>query len=92
MALQISENNGTFELKGKLTSTTTRSFMNHFKFVMNTMKNITVNIDQVETIDMNGVEALKTLITMALKSNKKFSVIGYGCKDIYDDYKTSMVA
>ena len=92
MALQILEENGTFQLHGSLTTTTTRSFISHFEHIIKTMKNVTVNIDKVDAIDTNGVEALKTLMRIALRSNNIFSVIGNGCKDIYDDYKCSFAA
>lgn len=92
MALQILEENGTFELHGSLTTATTKSFIMHFEHMINTVKNITINIDNVNTIDATGVEALKMVMTNALRSNHIFSVIGNGCKDIYDEYKSSVTA
>lgn len=92
MALQILEENGTFKLHGSLTTTTTRLFITHFEHIIKTMKNVTVNIDKVDAIDRNGVEALKTLMTVAFRSNSLFSIIGNGCKEIYHDYKTSFAA
>ena len=92
MALQILEQNGTFELQGSLTTATTRSFIIHFEHMINTVKNVTVNIDKVNTIDVSGVEALKTLIAIALRSNNVFSVVGNRCKEIYDDYKSAFAA
>jgi len=92
MALQILEQNGTFELQGSLTTTTTRSFIIHFEHIIKTMKEVTVNIDKVDAIDVSGVEALKTLMAIALRSNNIFWVIGNGCKEIYDDYKCSFAA
>ena len=92
MALQILENNGTFDLEGSLNTTTSRSFIIHFEHIINTVKDVTVNIDKVNAIDASGVEALKTLIAIALRTNNKFSVTGYGCKDIYNDYKSDMAA
>ena len=92
MALQIIEQNGTFELQGSLTTATTRSFIIHFEHVINTVKNVTVNIDKVKTIDVSGVDALKTLIAIGFRSNTIFSVVGNGCKDIYDDYRSTVAA
>ncbi|WP_298892868.1 hypothetical protein [uncultured Psychroserpens sp.] len=92
MALRILEENGAFQLHGSLTATTARSFIIHFEHIINTAKDVTVNIEKVKCIDACGVEALKTLIAIALQSNNMFSVIGYGCKDIYDDYKSSFAA
>lgn len=92
MALQILEENGTFQLHGSLTTTTTKSFISHFEHIITTMKKVTVNIDKVDAIDTNGVDALKTLMHFALRSNHMFSIIGNGCKDIYEDYNMSFAA
>ncbi|MFT4780420.1 MAG: ABC-type transporter Mla MlaB component [Psychroserpens sp.] len=88
MALQILKQNGIFQLQGNLTTATTRSFIIHFEHIINKVKNVTVDIDRVHIIDASGVAALKTLIAIALRSNNIFSVVGYGCKDIYDDYRS----
>ena len=92
MALQILGENGTFQLHGSLTTTNTKSFIIHFEHIIKSMKDVTVNIDKVDVIDHNGVEALKALMRLALHSNHIFSVIGNGCKEIYDDYKSSFAA
>tara|TARA_B100000809_G_scaffold264621_1_gene320952 strand:- start:2724 stop:3002 length:279 start_codon:yes stop_codon:yes gene_type:complete len=83
MALQILEKNGTFELCGNLNTKTSRSFIIHFEYLINTLKDVTINIDKIKAIDINGVEALKTLIAISLKNNCILSIIGKGCKDIY---------
>ena len=92
MALQILEENGIFHLHGSLTTATTRSFIIHFEHILKIMKNVTISIENIDAIDMTGVEALRTLIAIALRSNNMFSVIGNGCKDIYDDYRSSFAA
>ena len=92
MALQILEHNGTFYLQGNLNATTSRSFIIHFDYMIKTIKNITVNIDKVKEIDVNGVAAFKTLFATALKQQNSFSVIGNGCKDIYDEFNYYQVA
>jgi anti-anti-sigma regulatory factor len=89
MALQILKQNGIFQLQGNLTTATTRSFIIHFEHIISKVKNVTVNIDNVNIIDASGVDALKTLIAVALRSNNIFSVVGDGCKDIYDDYRSA---
>jgi ABC-type transporter Mla MlaB component len=83
MALQILEKNGAYELYGNLNTNTSRSFIIHFEYLINTFKNVTINIDKVKAIDASGVEALKTLITISLKNNSIFYIMGKGCKEIY---------
>ncbi|WP_299886037.1 STAS domain-containing protein [uncultured Lacinutrix sp.] len=92
MALQILENNGTFHLSGNLNATTSRAFIIHFEHVINSFKKVTVNIEKVKEIDTNGVAAFKTLLANALRENKLFSVIGNGCKDIYNEFNHSQMA
>ena len=92
MALQISENKGIFHLEGSLNSSTTRSFIIHFEHIINTIKNVKINIDKIKDIDESGVSAFKTLIAIALRNNKLFYIVGDSSKDIYEDYSYSNVA
>ena len=92
MALQISENKGTFHLKGSVNATTTRSFIIYFEHLINTIDNVKINIDKIKNIDESGVEAFKTLIAISLRNNKFFLIVGNGSKDIYEDYSYSNVA
>ncbi|WP_420571113.1 hypothetical protein [Kordia sp.] len=92
MALQITQQNGTFLLSGKLNTTTTRSFIIHFEYIIEQQENVVVNIDGVTEIDYDGLEGIKTVTAIALQNHKMFSVIGNGCKDIYQDFNCSQVA
>ncbi|AZJ31496.1 hypothetical protein SAMN05444344_2092 [Tenacibaculum mesophilum] len=92
MALQISENNGTFYLNGKINNTTVRSFIIHFEYCIEKCKNVVINIDNVNEIGVTGLNAIKTLMAIALKQHKMFSVVGYGCKEVYDHFYSSQVA
>jgi ABC-type transporter Mla MlaB component len=83
MALQILEKNGTFQLFGNLNTQTSCSFIIHFKNLIHTLNDVTINIDKIKEIDTCGVEALKTLIAISLKNNSLLSIIGKGCKNIY---------
>lgn len=92
MALQISENKGTFHLHGSVNVSTTRSFITHFEYIIKTLKNVKVNIDKIEQIDESGIKAFKTLIALALRNNKFFLVVGDGSKDLYEEYSYTNVA
>ena len=83
MALQILEKNGTFELYGNLNTKTSRLFIIHFEYLINTLKNVTINIDKIKAIDPSGMEAFKTLISISLKNKGILYIVGKGCKDIY---------
>ena len=92
MALQISENKGIFYLRGSVNTETARSFIIYFEHMINTINNVKVDIDNIKRIDYRGVEAFKILISISLKNNKSFSIVGNGSKDIYEDYSFSNVA
>ena len=92
MALQILEHNSTFYLQGNLNASTSQSLITHLEHTMHAIKEVTVDIDKVEAIDANGVAALKTLFLNALNSKKPFSIVGYGCKELYTDFNTPSAA
>lgn len=92
MALQITQQNGTFLLNGKLNTTTTRSFIIHFEYIIEQQENVVINIDGIKEIDQDGLEGIKTVTAIALRNHKLFSVIGNGCKDIYQHFNCSQVA
>lgn len=92
MALQITQQNGTFLVNGKLNTMTIRSFIIHFEYIIEQHQNVVINIDGVNEIDHDGLEGIKTLTAIALRNHKMFSVIGNGCKDVYQDFNCSQVA
>ncbi|WNW02512.1 hypothetical protein RRF68_03540 [Tenacibaculum sp. HL-MS23] len=92
MALQISQKNGNFFLNGKLNSTTSRFFIIYFEHNIEQLESVTINIDKVNEISRDGLEAISTLTAIALRNDKLFSVTGYGCKEIYDDFNQMNVA
>lgn len=92
MALKILEKKGVFYLKGKINNTTTRDFIIHFDYVLDATENVMINVDEVEEIDSEGIGAIKTLMRIAEKNNKTFSIVGSVFKEIYDNFKCSQVA
>ncbi|PWH82005.1 hypothetical protein DIS18_12115 [Algibacter marinivivus] len=92
MALRIKENNGTFLVEGTINNTTVKQFKNHLEFLLAYSKSLTINIDKVTAIDKNGLKVIEDLFEAAEFYNKAFSVIGYGCKDIYESINMSVAA
>lgn len=86
MALQILELNEIFYITGKINSTTSNSFLTHFKHVLKKNDEVTINIDKVKEIDRTGVDAFRALYANAIESQKEFAITGYGCKDIYNEF------
>ncbi|MCD8412233.1 hypothetical protein [Tenacibaculum finnmarkense] len=86
MALQITRRNGKFHLKGKLNNTTSKFLIAYFEHFIARNKKVIIKIDKVNEITRDGLKAISTLISIAFKKNKKFAVIGYGAKEIYDEF------
>lgn len=92
MSLEILRKNEVFYLNGKLNTLTARSFIFHFELMIKQLNTIVINIDNINEIDKDGLEAIKKIKNLAFKKNKTFSIIGYGCKEIYDDFNHNNVA
>ncbi|KGL63831.1 STAS domain-containing protein [Polaribacter sp. Hel1_85] len=90
MSLQISEKKEVFYLNGKINFETIPFFKSYFNSIIR--DRIVVNIDNVKHIDKEGLDALFVLIKNANKNNKLFSIVGYGCKEIYDYFHQLQVA
>lgn len=87
MALQISENNGIFYLNGNLNTATLKSFTNYFNYNLYKLnREVLVNIDKLVEIDKSGLEAIRELTKVAILKQTVFSIVGFGCKEIYDDF------
>ena len=87
MALKIIQEEDSFLIQGIINSSTVKQFKNHLEFLLLYTKALTININEVKSIDRNGMYVIRNLHTKALINNKKFSVIGYDCKEIYDDFE-----
>jgi len=92
MALTISKINDVFKVKGSINTNTAKSFQTHLEMVMNTQGELTIDINDVKEIDTRGLKALKALYHFALVHSREFYILGNGCKEIYDDFKTHMSA
>lgn len=87
MALQITEKNNTFYLKGNINRETSEQFFKYFKKLTRILHKVIVNIDDLREIDSDGVSAFKRLLSDAFEKQHEFLVIGEGCKDIYYDFQ-----
>lgn len=92
MALTIKENNGTFLVEGSINATTVKQFKNHLEFLLAYTKSLTINIEKVTAIDKNGLKIIEHIFHKAEFYNKVFTVVGYGCKDIYESIDFSIAA
>lgn len=92
MAIKITQKNGVFLVEGHINADTVKDFQTHFEFILNANDQLTINIEHVNEIDFNGVQALMALYTNAIIYNKKFYIVGTGCKEIYDFFQYNNTA
>jgi len=92
MALTIKEKNNVFTVEGSINASTARHFQSHFEMLLNTFRELTIDIESVSEIDKNGLAAIKVLYDNALSNNRAFFILGTGCKEIYDEFRYSVTA
>jgi anti-anti-sigma regulatory factor len=92
MLLKINKKKNTYFLNGKVINTTSSFLVDYFEKKISKKKKLTLNLDNTVEIDKIGLIALKQLMNLATLNNKKFLLVGYGCKEIYDDLYEAKVA
>jgi len=92
MNLKITNSNNFFKLKGILDRNSLDLFQHEFKNIFEKLSSVTISIEEVEWMDHYGVKSMTELHNEAIKKNKKLSIIGFGCKELYDHFKYKTIA
>ncbi|MCA0132588.1 STAS domain-containing protein [Winogradskyella alexanderae] len=88
MDLQITSYNNRFKIKGTLNKLSLKTFNAHFSNIFEKQDEIIINIENIESIDRAGVMALARLHNESITKSKKLSIVGIGCKELYDHFKS----
>jgi len=88
MILEIKQHNHLYKVIGTLEKQNINEFKSRFKDVFKNSDAITICIENLKRIDQYGVNALAELHNESLKKQKKLSIIGLGCKELYQHFKT----
>lgn len=88
MDLQITNYNNRFQIKGTLNKLNIKIFNEHFANVFDKLDEILLDIESVESIDRAGVMALARLHNESIVKSKRLSIIGLGCKELYQHFKS----
>jgi ABC-type transporter Mla MlaB component len=86
LPLQISKKNSIYHLKGQIVARNVTKLLNYFIKKIDKKKTITLNIQEAIKIDKKGLNALKELMNLATSKEKRFFIVGDGCKEIYDHF------
>ena len=89
MDLQINGYNNRFKLKGSLNKLNVKKFNERFTNIFDTLDEILLDIENLENIDRAGVMALARLHNESIVKSKRLSIIGLGCKELYQHFKAA---
>jgi anti-anti-sigma regulatory factor len=92
MDLKISNCNNFFKIKGTLNKDNLGVFQSVFQNIFEKVQSLIISIEDVDSMDRFGVNALAELHKEAIAKNKNLSIIGLGCEDLYNHFKTEMAA
>lgn len=92
MDLRISNCNNFFKIKGSLNKNNLDLFKSEFKNIFEKMNSLIISIEDVESMDHFGVNALAELHREAIANNKNMAIIGLGCEDLYNHFKSETAA
>ncbi len=92
MVLEISNCDNCYIVKGNLTQKTLQTFQHTFKNIFDKIEHLTINIEGLDSIDRDGVSAITKLHNTAISKSKKLTIIGLGCKELYQHIKNHSTA
>jgi len=92
MDLKITNCNNFFKVKGTLNKDSLDIFKAEFKGIFNRVGTLTISVEEVESIDKYGVNALTELHQESIAKNKSLAIIGFGAKDLYNHFKSQEAA
>lgn len=88
MGLQIIDQKECYLIKGALNKSNIDTFTTYFKEVIRTSEQVTINIEDLDSIDRFGVNALVKLYAQSLENQAKFFIVGLGSKELHDHFRS----
>ena len=92
MVLEITHCDNCFNLKGQLTRISLPVFIKTFHNIFERQDELVLNIEEVNAIDRQGVRAIAQLHNQSINKNKKFVIVGYGNRDLYQEFSNDNAA
>ena len=92
MNLEITNYNNFFKIRGVLNRQNLHLFQTEFAHIFDRLDKLTISIEGLESIDRYGVNALANLNNEAITKQKSLSIIGNGCKEVYEHFSTNDAA
>ncbi|MCK7589105.1 hypothetical protein M0G43_00815 [Subsaxibacter sp. CAU 1640] len=92
MNIEITSYNNQFKIRGVLNRQNVGVFIREFKDVFDKFNSLTLSIEGLTSIDRYGVNALAQLHNESISKQKRLSIIGMGCDDLYEHFKSEETA
>ncbi len=92
MNIEITSYNNQFKIKGVLNRQNVNVFNSEFKNIFDKFNALTLNIEGLTSIDRYGVNALAQLHNESITKRKSLAIIGMGCDDLYEHFKSEETA
>ena len=92
MVLEISQDENVFRIKGDLNRKSLPLFENTFHNVFDELDQVVISLEDLRGIDRDGVNAIARLHNESIQKEKKLSIIGLGCKELYDHFNDNDAA
>ncbi|MFY0629596.1 MAG: STAS domain-containing protein [Flavobacteriaceae bacterium] len=89
MTLSLENQNNVFYAKGMIDEYNSEVLKRYILLQFQKNSNVTIDISGVFKIDKYGMRVLTSLYRNSLEKDKKFRIVGYGCKEIYDEFLAS---
>ena len=88
MNIEITSYNNQFKIKGVLNRQNVNVFNSEFKNIFEKFNSLILSIEGLTSIDRYGVNALAQLHNESITKQKGLSIIGMGCDDLYEHFKS----
>ena len=92
MNIEITSYNNQFKIKGVLNRQNVNLFNSEFKNIFDKFNSLTLSIEGLTSIDRYGVNALAQLHNESISRRKSLSIVGMGCDDLYEHFKSEETA
>ena len=76
MALEIKENRGLFEVKGKVTAQNVDALRAYFLNIIEGLEAFVISIEQVTEMDASGAKLFEELYTTCAQNNRYVAIVG----------------
>lgn len=87
MDLSITSDNNVIKLKGILDFNNIDLFQTELLKAFKKYNVLTISVEELQKVDRFGVNALADFHIKSIRDNKQLSIVGLGCKELYEHFK-----